>query len=136
MHRLSTPIHRSADPGPHLSEHIVCICTYTPAADASAIVVCTLVLHYALPSTPLPCSVDPGLAAKLGSPLMASLGFFDGVTASMAPTVLAALREATGCSAYGNDEARFAYRCAVAVVKCRSAWHWILLQGEVVLEVC
>lgn len=55
-------------------------------------------------------SVDPGLGAELGSPLTDSLGFFDGVTASMAPTVLAALAEATGCKDYGTDEARFAYR--------------------------
>lgn len=53
-------------------------------------------------------SVDPGLGAELGSPLTDSLGFFDDVTASMAPTVLAALAEATGCKDYGTDEARFA----------------------------
>jgi hypothetical protein len=57
------------------------------------------------------CSVDLGLAAELGRPLLDSVGFFDSVTTAMAPTVLAALRDATGCTAYGTEEARFAYRC-------------------------
>lgn len=69
------------------------------------------------------CSVDPGLGAELGSPLTDSLGFFDGVTASMAPMVLAALAEATGCKDYGTDEARFAYRCAACrLVLCVSTY--------------
>jgi hypothetical protein len=68
------------------------------------------------------CSVDPGLAAELGSPLLECVAFFDGVTASMAPIVLAALREATGCKAYGTDEARFAYRCDVKSCISRGAF--------------
>jgi hypothetical protein len=58
----------------------------------------------------LSCSVDPGLASELGPPLVDSLSFFDSITTHMAPVVLEALKEATGCADYGMGEARFAYR--------------------------
>lgn len=58
----------------------------------------------------LSCSVDPGLAAELGTPLSQSLAFFDGVVAETAPLVLEALKLATGCEAYSTEEARFAFR--------------------------
>ncbi|KAL4458113.1 hypothetical protein ABPG75_012978 [Micractinium tetrahymenae] len=54
-------------------------------------------------------SADPALAAELGEPLQAALGFFSAARDAYGPLLVAALREATGFG-FDEEEARYAFR--------------------------